>query len=59
MSEKYYNFDELSDEVQNNILCSIKVLAIESTFFKKLYFKILNDNAIINNNIFTNDISNS
>jgi len=59
MSDIYRNFNELPINTQINILQTIIKLSKQDETFINIYQKLLNECAIIDNNIFINDITSS
>ena len=57
MSEKYFNFNELSFKTQINILQTFIKLSKKDETFKDIYIKLLNEYTNIDNNIFIDDIT--
>ena len=53
----YCNFNELPIKTQMNILKTVIKLSKEDETFKEIYQKLLNESSIINNYIFTDDIT--
>lgn len=57
MSDLYYDFCELTIETQKKYLDVIGNLSVDNEFFKNIYQKLLNDNAIVNYYGFADDIT--
>jgi len=57
MSDIYYNFNELSIKTQVDILKTLIKLSKQDESFEEIYQKLLNDSALTNNNILTDDIT--
>ena len=59
MSDIYCNINELPIKTQINILKTVIKLSKEDKTFEEIYQKLLNDSALTNNNILTDDITSS
>jgi len=59
MCDIYCNFNELPIKTQINILKAVVKLSKHDETFIDIYQKLLNDSALTNNNILTDDITSS